>query len=519
MTNHGNKRKTAAALLFALCCLLAMPLVSRAQFPDPNNPDQEVIPGQFDSNDSLNVDDIDAVGIDPVGADVLGIDSLVEQKVSFENVDVPVFEDSVYRSRLLAINSLVPLDYNDEVRKYIDLYVLHRRDQIEHMLGLSKFYFPIFDQVLEQYGVPPELKYVSIIESALNPQAVSRAGAVGMWQFMYGTAKQYGLSINNYVDDRRDIIRSTEGAAQNLKNMYAIYGDWLLAIASYNCGPGNVNRAIKRSGGHTFWEVRAYLPKETRGYVPAFIAATYVMNYYELHNLETQFPKYSWDSIVTIEIKDKMACEAIGQFCNLSADEVRFLNPGLRSNVIPALDQPYYFKMPCDRAELFCQNKDSIIYYSLNVKQQFYFGSMGDCKVYVVRRGDNLGSIASRYHVSVSQIKRWNHLSSSVIRAGQHLRITTPGGETGVASAHKLSASKSTVTKTASAQTSSNPKVSPLDNSDTTRFVYYKARNGDTLWEIARRHGTTMDSIRTLNGASKCNNLKVGTVLKISLKG
>jgi membrane-bound lytic murein transglycosylase D len=444
---------------------------------------------------------------------------MTEQKISFDNVDVPTFEDSTYEARLLAIITPIPLKYNDEVRKYIDLYVLHRRSQVERMLGLSKFYFPIFDQIFAAYGIPPELKYLSIIESALNPHAVSRAGAVGMWQFMYGTAKQYGISVNNYFDDRRDIIRSTEGAAQYLKGMYDVYGDWLLAIASYNCGPGGVNRAIAKSGGNTFWQVKDYLPRETRNYVPAFIAATYVMNYYDLHSLEPQYPKYCWDSIVGIEINDKMACEQIARFTNLSMDELRFLNPGLHCSVIPALDQPYSFKLPCDCADLFSEKKDSIILCSINSKQHFYYGSTGTSKMYVVKSGDNLGKIASRYHVSVAQIKKWNHLQGTVIRVGQRLQLYGSGSDGAVATGSKSSSSKSTGTKASSAKSSTNHKTTSATAHSTGNFVYYKTRSGDTLWDIARKHSTTIDSIRALNGAAKCNNLKAGTVLKINLKG
>lgn len=491
-------------------CFSILPIISTAQFPVPGNPDQKVLPDQFDSNDSLNV----------TGNDASLKDTMTEQKVSFDNVDVPVFEDSIYQSRLMAIRTPVALDYNPEVRKYIDLYVIHRRSQVERMVGLSKFYFPIFDQIFIENGVPTELKYLSIIESALNPHAVSRAGAVGMWQFMYATAKMYGMDMNNYVDERRDIIRSTEGAAQYLKKMYAVYGDWLLAIASYNCGPQNVNRAIAKSGGSTFWQVKDYLPKETRNYVPAFIAATYVMNYYDLHNLAPQYPLYSWDSIVSVRISDKMACEEIARFTNLSMDEVRFLNPGLKCSVIPALDQPYCLKMPCDRAELFSQNTDSIIIRSLNSKQHFYYGSNGDGKIYTVRKGDNLGKIAARNHVSVSQIKRWNNLKSTVVRTGQRLRLYGPesGTVSSVSKTQPESAVKSTEINT-SAISSGSQKPEKPPSSSLQKFVYYKTRSGDTLWDIARRHGTTIDSIRALNGSAKCNNLKAGIVLKLNSKG
>ena len=496
-----------AAVLSIFCCFSVMPLLSGAQVPDQQNPEQ-VLPDQFDSNDSLNVTDNDAIAPD----------SLTGAKISFDDVDVPTFEDSMYASRLRAISTPITLTYNDEVRNYIDLYVLKRRGQVERMLGLGQFYFPIFDQIFAQYGIPAEIKNLAIIESALNPHAVSREGAVGIWQFMYGTAKLYGLTVNNYYDDRRDIIRSTEGAAQYLRNMYDVYGDWLLAIASYNCGPQNVNRAIAKSGGNTFWAIKDYLPKETRGYVPAFIAATYVMNYYELHDLSPDYEvlKHCWDSIAVVNINDKMSCEEIARFTDMSVDEVRFLNPGLRCSVIPALDVPYAFKLPSDKTQLFDQFRDSIIFLSANAKQQYYYGATGSGRVYVVRSGDNLGKIAGKYHVSVAQIKQWNHLHSNVIRTGQKLRIYSSRYEEAVASSETKSDTHSSSAKKNAATSSSTASSKSSDKSE---FVYYKARYGDTLWDIARKHGTTVAEIKALNGPAKCNNLKVGTVLKINSKG
>ncbi|MEP7128364.1 MAG: LysM peptidoglycan-binding domain-containing protein, partial [Chitinophagales bacterium] len=555
----------------------------------------------------------------------------------------------------------------------------------------------IFDQVFAQYGVPPEVKYLSIIESALNPHAVSRVGATGMWQFMYGTAKQYGLNINSYVDERKDIIRSTEGAAQYLKSMYDVYGDWLLAIASYNCGPGNVNRAISLSGGNTFWEIRNYLPRETRNYVPAFIAAVYVMTYYELHDLSPDYPKYSFEPITSVTVSEKMSCDQIAKYTGLSMEEFKFLNPGLKCSVIPGGSVcSYECKLPTDRIAMFDASKDSIILYSLNAKGIFEGGYIpGTNTTYTVRKGDNLGKIAGKYHVSVAQIKKWNHLQSSTIHVGQKLKINNghgtstatssatkkviapapssvnsevstatagtsenPSGHESngtivkktytvrqgdnlnkIAASHQVSvtqikewnnlssstiiagqklklynpktmdSSVSTISdtanekqpaNTATAATASVSKTTPVSTAKSitytvkngdylgkiaekhqvtvvqiknwnklksttvtvgqklkiypsgnepsaiaaskpatvtaantatakstvaikpeapSNYVYYKARNGDTLWEIAQRHGTTVDEIRKLNGASKCNNLKVGTVLKLSSKG
>ena len=521
MTKTNNPKKIIAAFLFAFCCCLFRVDFVSAQDQPPTvpliHPEEQVLPDQFQSNDSLN----------EVDNGLTNSDSLQEGKISFADVDVPTFEDSIYKARLEAISTVVPLLYNQDVKRYIDLYVLNRRDQVSRMLGLSRIYFPLFDDIFTQYGVPTELKYLSIIESALNPQAVSRAGAVGMWQFMFGTAKLYGLNINSYIDERRDIIRSTEGAAQYLKTMYDVYGDWLLAIASYNCGPGNVNRAISLSGGNNFWDIKDYLPRETRNYVPAFIAATYVMNYYDLHDLCPEFPKYNFDSITTVNVEQRMACEQIAKFTGLSLDEFKFLNPGLKCSVIPGGPVcSYACKLPFSSVCLFDEKRDSIVMMSKNVKSIYYPGYRdGSRFIYTVRKGDNLGHIAAKFHVTVSQLKSWNRMQGSTIHAGQHLKIY---GGSGYAKSSSKATHKTAVTadskktndgdKTATAGNKIDVKPASIPLKEN-HIIYYKARSGDTLWDIAQRHGTTVAEIKKLNGAAKCNNLKAGTVLKLSSKG
>ncbi|HUM46683.1 MAG TPA: LysM peptidoglycan-binding domain-containing protein [Chitinophagales bacterium] len=516
MTKNVLFKNPAAVFLFAFCCSAFQIIPAFAQQPpwvhtnEPVLVEPQALPNQFHSNDSLN----------EVESELVVSDSLQEPKVSFADVDVPTYEDSIYSARLRAMVTPITLTYNDEVRKYINLYVLNRREQVSRMLGLSKIYFPVFDQVFAQYGIPPEIKYLSIIESALNPHAVSRAGATGMWQFMYGTAKQYGLNINSYVDERKDIIRSTEGAAQYLKGMYEVYGDWLLAIASYNCGPGNVNRAISLSGGKTFWEIRDYLPKETRNYVPAFIAATYVMTYYELHELSPDYPKYNFDGIATVSISEKMSCDQIAKFTGLSMEEFKFLNPGLKCSVIPGGSAyTYACKLPTDRIPMFDTGRDSIILLSLNAKTLYYPGNSGGTVYYTVRKGDNLGKIAQKYHVSVTQLKKWNRLSSSTIRAGQKLKVSTP---------HNASAGTTTaaVTKKAVPVPSAPGSVDSLNTATVThasaaqtsgmlaKKVTYTVRKGDNLGKVAQAHQVTINQVKEWNNLSS-STIRVGQKLKL----
>ncbi len=353
----------------------------------------------------------------------------------------PTFSDSVYMERLQKIPSLFELVYNPIVKRYIELYTQKRRKQMSYMLGIGNYYYPIFEHALDALGLPLELKYLPVIESALNPRAYSCVGASGLWQFMYGTGKIYGLQGNSLIDERRDPIKSTNAAARFLRDLYKMYGDWSLVIAAYNCGPGNVNKAMKRAGGKKdYWAIYPYLPKETRGYVPAFIAATYAMTYYKEHNIcpaRVEMP-YVCD---TVMLTEKMHLQQIAEVLNIDIETLRNMNPQYRKDIIPGNGQSYTLCLPQKSVGSFIEMKDSIVKYkadSFNVLTRvvvlpanadpYFRGVKGKSGAiakgtYVVKKGDTLSTIARRRKVSVSQIKKWNNLRSDNIYIGQKLKM------------------------------------------------------------------------------------------------
>lgn len=350
------------------------------------------------------------------------------------NFDTDVaYPDSVYINRLYCLPTEMELVYNPVVRSYIDMYTGRMRGSVEYFLGKSDYYFPIFEQALDKYGLPLELKYLPIIESALNPTIASRMGATGLWQFMIGTGKMYDLEVNTLVDERRDPIKSTEAAARYLRDLHNIYGDWNLVIAAYNCGPGNVNKAIKRSGGQRdYWAIYPYLPKETRGYVPAFIAAAYVMNYYSEHNICPFEYKYT-HSTDTILVDKQLHLQQVAEVLNVPLDELRTLNPQYKKDIVPGEFKSYVLNLPSMNAVEFELQRDSIFSYKATeflahrkvVIPSGYTASVGtNATRYKVRRGDNLASIANKHGVSSAQIKRWNGLKSNRLRAGQILAVS-----------------------------------------------------------------------------------------------
>ena len=370
--------------------------------------------------------------------DSLYWDWLSKTHLSFdENCQVttanPIVSDSVYMDRLSRIPSIMELPYNDAVKKSIEAYTVRLRNKVSFMLGAANFYMPIFEEALDAYDLPLELKYLPIIESALNPTALSRRRASGLWQFILSTGKIYGLENNSLVDERRDPVKASWAAARYLKDLYNIYKDWSLVLAAYNCGPGNVNKAIRRANGATdYWTLYYYLPRETRGYVPAFIAANYVMNYYCEHGicpLESELPVHT----DTIQISKDLNLNQVAAVCNISIEQLRSLNPQYKKDIIPGSNKPYALRLPENQIGTFIELQDSVFAY----KADQYIGkrktvaikdgngtsnSKGDT-YHRIRNGDTLGGIALRYNTTVSKLRQLNGIKGNNIRAGKTLRV------------------------------------------------------------------------------------------------
>ena len=354
----------------------------------------------------------------------------------------PYFGKEVYVDRLSRIPGIIEMPYNEVVQKFIDRYSGRLRHSVSYMLGASNFYMPIFEQALETYQLPLELKYLPVIESALNPTAVSRVGATGLWQFMLATGKMYGLNVNTLVDERRDPIKSSYAAARYLKDLYKVFGDWNLVIAAYNCGPENINKAIKRSNGENdYWKIYPYLPKETRGYVPAFIAANYIMTYYCEHNIcpmNTTLP----EKTDTVMVGRNLHMEQVAAVCGLEMEQLRTLNPAYRHDVIPGATELACLRLPQTEIGRFLENEDSIYQYKTDsllarratvaVSETAYKvgkstkrsrSSRSRGRTVTIRKGQTLSEIARQNGTTVSKLRRLNGIKGNNIRAGKKLRV------------------------------------------------------------------------------------------------
>ena len=476
---------------------------------------------------------------------------------------IPSFPDSVYVQRIeeLNRNTTMELVYNKHVKSFIDVYAVSKRDKTERILGLADVYFPLFEQTLDKYNMPLELKYLAVVESALNPTAGSWAGAKGLWQFMYGTGKMYHLNVTTLVDDRYDPLKSTEAACQHLRDLYNQFGDWFLALAAYNSGAGNVKKAIRRAGGiKNYWAIWPYLPRETRGYVPAFIAVNYVMNYPAEHNICPVDPGIIKNGIDTVMVHDVLHFDQINEMLGVPMKDIQFFNPQYKAQIIPATDKkPLVLQLPEKYVNDYIDHEKELYTFKTKSgidkeKLQERIKQMSDRSVHIVKKGDNLSLIAKKYHVSVKQLRSWNNLKSDNLSIGQKLIVYNSGapmaqagntapverstvqtthvvksGETlgKIAAKYKCSVTdlkkwnnlKSTTIKVGqrlkvyppeTLNTSSKSATPAKTGSGTT----YTVKSGDSLWSISKKYGVSVDHIKKLNNL-KSNDLKVGQKLKL----
>ena len=462
--------------------------------------------------------------------------------MGFDNIP-----DSILAWRLRALPTVVPMTYNHDVRAYIKMYVNKMRTRIDVTLALSEYYFPMFEEVLNRYGVPDELKYLTIVESAMNPQATSRVGAAGLWQFMYKTGKNYDLQLNSLVDERRDPIRSTVAAARYLRDLYGIFGDWTLAIAAYNCGPGNINKAIARSGGkRDFWQIYNYLPRETRGYIPAYIAATYIMNYYHEHGIKPTNIALPINAD-TVRLRQDLLLTVVERYTGVELAELKALNPQYRTDLVPGSSGRCAIMLPVVRVQTFIAYEDSIYKISKDSidKKSMYQVTQQETErlVHKVKKGETINKIASRYGVTVNDIKRWNKKRSSALQAGEKLVIyrrnpnyvppKKPVEETTVNDtvANKVSIGESdsiismsedreSVVRSVSNggyttdnKANANAAQPSTANTKPAKIVHTVSK-GETLSSISRRYGVAVNDIKKRNNL-KSDMLRVGQQLTI----
>ncbi|MGB3590293.1 MAG: LysM peptidoglycan-binding domain-containing protein [Nonlabens sp.] len=408
---------------------------------------------------------------------------IVEQKLDTDTL----------KTRLQTINESTPftIEYNPILEKLINKKLGYQRIYLERLMTLSDYYFPLFEETLDKYDIPLEMKYLAVVESALDPRIKSRVGATGLWQFMFATGKSVGLEVNSYVDERMDPIRATEAACKYLRSLYNIYGDWDLVLAAYNSGPGNVNKAIRRSGGYkNYWNIRPYLPRETAGYVPAFQSIMYLFKYAASHGFKPQQTAYKTIATDTLRVKQTISLEQVAQFTDTDLEVVQFHNPSYKLDIIPVVEgRNYTLRLPVKAAARFVSNEEAVYAFAKAEfnKREKPLPELLKAEsrvVYRVRNGDYLGKIANRYGVRVSQIKRWNSLRNNNLRIGQKLYI--------------------------------HPRRPVANRPVKAKKVKgnYTVKSGDSLWKIANEHGISIASLRKLN-PDKTNRLKPGMQLKL----
>jgi membrane-bound lytic murein transglycosylase D len=466
----------------------------------------------------------------------------IDEKVDYE------LPTELLKQRLAAMDAKSPfnIEYNVGLENIIKSFLKNRKKSFGRLMAISEFYFPLFEEALAKQNVPLEIKYLAVVESALNPKAVSKMGATGLWQFMYQTGKQYNLKIDSYVDERSDPLKSSEAAAQYMTNMYAIFGDWDLVLASYNSGPGNVSKAIRRSGGQqNYWNIRKNLPKETQGYVPAFLATMYIYEYHKEHGIVADRALVKQFATDTIMIKKQMSFNQISDLLDVPVAQLQLLNPSYKLNVVPFyLDQAHFLRLPKDKIAIFTSNENKIYAYAqreadlrerpfqvtkalvvtdtLNYTQQRI--TLPKTKYYIVKRGDNLGEIADKYDVSVADLKKWNRLKSNTVARGKSLKIIT--NESVVKSVRKepkidtapLEIKTDNKIAASDAKNNKDEKAKKFVKTDTVSSgvaAYYVVQKGDNLSSIAKRNNVSVEEIKEWNHLSG-TSIQLGTSLQIA---
>ena len=467
----------------------------------------------------------------------------IDEKVDFE------LPTELLKERLAAMDAKSPfnIEYNPGLENIIKSFLKNRKKSFGRLMAISEYYFPMFEEALAKKNVPLEIKYLAVVESALNPKAVSRMGATGLWQFMYQTGKQYNLTIDSYVDERSDPLKSSEAAAQNMTNMYAIFGDWDFVLASYNSGPGNVAKAIRRSGGQqNYWNIRKNLPKETQGYVPAFLATMYIYEYHKEHGIVPNRAAIKHFTTDTIRIKKQMSFQQISDLLDVPVAQLQLLNPSYKLNVVPFYhNQAHFLRLPMDKIAVFASNEDKIYAYTqrevdlrerpfqvtkaivvtdtLNYTQQRI--TLPKTKYYTVRRGDNLGEIANKYDVTIADIKKWNKLKSNTVARGKNLKIIT--SESVVQTVRKATKSDNAtsemkadnkqiaVSETKTAKDDKGNKNIKTDTISSNTAAFYIVQKGDNLSSIAKKNNVSVEEIKEWNHLSG-TSIQLGTSLQVA---
>ena len=529
------------------------------------------IPGQCMNpfaHDSLSCVDADPVviSLDSMSYQLFTRDKFfgntaeLERSIHLTKDQLPTYTAEEMKQRMRMIPSMISMDYNSDVQAFIDLFVYRKRDLMTKLLASSQIYFPMFEEILDKNNMPDELKYLPVIESALNPQAVSSAGATGLWQLMYGTGKMMGLDGNSYYDERRDPVKSTIAGVKYLKQLYDMYGDWQLALAAYNSGPGYVNRAIARAGGvKNFWAIKNMLPAETRSYVPTFLAIVYAMHYHQDYKLVSAEPKRELYAVDTVIIQNRVSLRHIAQTLGMPEDELQFLNPSLKAGIVPMMANGYPVNIPVNYFATFESRKDAVVNDpDMNAQAAVNDGYANPTTMrvakyiwYKVKKTDNLASIAAHYGVGLSELREWNHLKNNYVAKGQSLKILTfqevPVYQSAAQPVHNNILSTATVKDTASTatlpdsgqigtervlyyyekdNTKGEKKVATTNtnNNKTTAtqvspsIRYYRVQPGDSLWSITQHYpGLTIDKLKSDNKLTGKAAIMKGQVLKIVL--